>query len=327
MEVYRGVTIYKNEQPITYGKVLPRQETQILQRYEKKAWPKNIDRNFIMSQQSRRLRTNSSVSSEKNHINKLDSTFISSAKKHGDEYSGKKRPISAKVEIINQMKRDFRDKRNTNNMSLNELKMCLNQKKHQNKKLNTAVQNQYNFAYNASYDPDVLFDKSKFGSISIPGNAKGNMGNYKAVNNKANILNKWSSIKNFSESAFNVRRKGEHCSKQVSQADSEINRLVEKRDHQLRLIQGEQSRINGMKNQGVMAHKEFRNLQQDNTKKARQLVHQEFRANAMKGRFHQVEIKDKNIDNIADDNLKATLKAEKIRMQNQKIVTRADIGY
>ena len=118
MEVYRGVTLYKNSEPIFYGSVLPRQETQILSRYEKKAWPKNGDNGRVSSAHTKcRLRTQSSVSSEKKFTNYGEGLFHSNQKNSNGGGSTKKRPTSAKVEIVNRMKKEFRHKTATVNMT------------------------------------------------------------------------------------------------------------------------------------------------------------------------------------------------------------------
>ena len=118
MEVYRGVTIYRNSEPIFYGSVLPRQETQILSRYEKKAWPKNGDSGRPSSALTKtRLRTQSSVSSEKKFTNYADGLFHSSKKNFNIESSNNKRPTSANVELVNRMKKEFRTKTETVNMT------------------------------------------------------------------------------------------------------------------------------------------------------------------------------------------------------------------
>merc|ERR1712054_212380 len=100
MEAYRGVILYRNPEPIFYGSVLPRQETQIATRYEKKAWPKNGSNTPINSAHTKnRIRTQSSAESEKKFTGCNDSLFRSDKTKSNITGASKKRPTSAKVEI------------------------------------------------------------------------------------------------------------------------------------------------------------------------------------------------------------------------------------
>ena len=121
--------------------------------YEKKGWPHQSMKNLKTATKANLINPNWSITSEKklqNYEQTGQTVMV------GSTCGAKRRPISAKIQTINNMKKDYRKKTNTMNLTLDQLKALLNKKKQENLRLTKAVQNQFNFLSSISYDPDVV---------------------------------------------------------------------------------------------------------------------------------------------------------------------------
>lgn len=218
MEVYRGVTIYNNREGINFGRSLPKQEKQKFTKYERRGWPSNMDSmKHIKKLGSRKgINPNWSITSEKKL---LEYQQTGETVMVGGEYNGKRRPISAKIETINKMKKDYRQKTNTMNLTLDQLKGLLNNKKAEFQKLTKAVQNQFNFTFSTSYDPDIVqtqVQSTKSASM-IKKDVERTPSKDRLFRGQKNVMTCWNHIKSSSESAFVNRRKTEQQSKADAQ--------------------------------------------------------------------------------------------------------------
>ena len=324
MDVQKGIIIYDNYTNISYGRCLPKQEKRIYQKYERHAWPDEKD-----------MDSRPDVYEQSPKPNVLNQT-VAKRKKLDFEYPGempgsckldkKQRPVSENQCQIQAFKKEVVEKTCMVNMTLEQLHNLLEKKKALQMKLKRYMQNKFNFTTSVKYEPGATMIKPNQNSTKnlytkLP------VRDSKDYLAKGNVLTLWNDIKNKSENAFSLRHKGEDTQKNLAQLNTDAKKLKEKKEYLESIIEREMKKRGNLDNDILEAHVELRTLTRNTMRNSKNLMKQDHQTTAMQGRFFSAQFRQYDINNKADENLRAVKHSEMIRKKALGIQTKENVVH
>ena len=212
------------------------------------------------------------------------------------------------------------------NMTLEQLHNELEKRKSLHMKMKRYMQNKFNFTQSVKYEP---------GANMIKPNVKSSKNLYtklpvrdsKDYLAKGNVLTLWNDIRNKSENAFSLRHKGEDTQKNLAQLRTDIVKLREKKTYLEGIIERERKKRGNLDHDIWSAHVELRTLTKNTMRNSKNLMRQDHQTTAMQGRFFSAQFRQYDINNKAEENLRAVKHAEMIRKRALGIQTKENVVH